>query len=244
MSLTPDQALELSYDWRFWARPKQLAPPGDWRIWLLLAGRGYGKTRSITEWARDQAESLPGSRGAIVSATAADARDIVVEGESGILAVCPLWNKARYEPSKRRIVWANGTTATMFSADEPDRLRGPQQHWAIADELAAWRYVEDAWSNLMLGLRLGNNPRCAVATTPRPIPIIRALLKDGTVAVTRGSTYENRSNLADVFFTEVIRRYEGTRLGAQELLAELLDSREGALWSHDSFQRVGYIDEQ
>lgn len=174
---------------------------------------------------------MPGSRGAIVSSTAADARDIVVEGESGILAVCPPWNKPFYEPSKRRITWPNGSIASLYTADEPDRLRGPQHHWAVCDELAAWRYVQEAWDMLMFGLRLGNNPQCAIATTPRPIAIIRQLLKDPVCLVARGSTYENRANLAPAFFSEIIRRYEGTRLGRQEIEAEILDDVPGALWN-------------
>lgn len=230
--LTPDEALALEHDWPFWARPKQLAPRGDWRIWLLLAGRGFGKTRGITEWARDKAETMPGSRGAIVSSTAADARDIVVEGESGILAVCPPWNRPKYQPSKRRLVWPNGTIATLYTADEPDRLRGPQHHWALCDELAAWRYMQEAWDMLMMGLRLGDDPQCVIATTPRPIKLLREMLKDPTVVVTRGNTYENRGNLAPAFFTQIIRKYEGTRLGRQELGAEILDDVPGALWTH------------
>lgn len=226
-----DKAL-LEYFWPFWARPKQLAHPGDWAYWLLLAGRGFGKTRSVTEWARIKAETMPGSRGAIVSATAADARDIVVEGESGILAVCPPWFKPVFEPSKRRITWPNGSIATLYTADKPNRLRGPQHHWAIADELAAWRYPDEAWSNLLMGLRLGELPQIAIATTPRPIQIIRDLLKDTASVVVRGSTYENIGNLAPAFFKQIIKRYEGTRLGRQELNAELLDDVPGALWTH------------
>ncbi len=226
----------LEYLWPFWARPKQLPPEWAWRIWLLLAGRGFGKTRCITEWARDRAHRLPGSRGAMVARTAADVRDVLVEGESGILAVSPKWFMPRYEPSKRRLTWPNGSTATLYSADQPDLLRGPQHHWAICDEMAAWCYIDDTWANLMLGLRLGNNPQCAVATTPRPIPTLRKLLVDPTVAVTRGSTYENRSNLALAFFTEIIQRYEGSRLGRQELNAELLENTPGALWTRDTLE--------
>lgn len=222
----------LNYAWPFWARPKQLPPPGAWRVWLLLAGRGFGKTRAACEWARSKAEEMPGSRGAIVSSTAADARDIVVEGESGILAVCPPWNRPKYEPSKRRLTWPNGTTATLYTADEPDRLRGPQHHWALCDELAAWRYPQEAWDMLMMGLRLGDDPRCAIATTPRPIKVLRELLKDPATTTTRGSTYENRGNLAPAYFTQIIRKYEGTRLGRQELSAEILDDVPGALWTH------------
>lgn len=233
--MTPDDARHLLYDWQFWARPKQLPPSWDWRVWLVLAGRGFGKSRTITEWAKSRAHAMPGSRGAIVAATAADARDVVVEGESGILAISPPWFKPKYEPSKRRLTWPNGTVATVFSADEPDRLRGPQHHWAICDELAAWRYP-DAWDMLMFGLRLGDSPQCAVATTPRPTPLIRQLLEDPTIAVTRGSTYENRGNLAAPFLAQIIRKYEGTRLGRQELLAELLLDVPGALWTREKLE--------
>jgi phage terminase large subunit-like protein len=201
-------------------------------MWLILAGRGYGKTRTAAEWARMQAEQMPGSRGALVARTAADTRDVLVEGESGILAVSPPKFMPVYEPSKRRVTWPNGSTATLYSADKPDLLRGPQHHWAIADELAAWRYPE-AWDMLMMGLRLGSRPRVLIATTPRPTKIIRELLKDPNCVVTRGSTYENRSNLAPAFFAQVIRRYEGTRLGRQELYAEVLDDVPGALWTRD-----------
>lgn len=235
--MTPDEARYLLYDWPFWARPKQLAPDGAWRVWLVLAGRGWGKSKSINEWARRQAETLPGSRGAFVAATAADARDVLVEGESGILAVSPDWFRPRYEPSKRRLTWPNGTMATIFSADEPDRLRGPQHHWAVCDELCAWRYDQDAWAMLMFGLRLGDDPRCAVATTPRPTPLIQELLADESVAVTRGSTYENQANLAPAFFAQIIKKWEGTRLGRQELLAELLLDVPGALWTRDTLEK-------
>jgi len=178
-----------------------------------------------------KAETMPGSRGAIVARTAADARDVLVEGESGVLAVCPPWFQATYEPSKRRITWPNGSVATVFSADDPNLLRGPQHHWAICDELAAWRRPE-TYDMLMLGLRLGDNPQCCIATTPRPTPIIKRLLKDSTTVVTRGSTYENRANLAAPFFSQIIKQYEGTRLGRQELNAEVFDDVPGALWAH------------
>ena len=212
--------------WRVIARPEQLPPPGDWRIWLLLAGRGFGKSRTIVEWACEQAMAMPGSRGAVVASTASDVRDVLVEGESGFMATetPPL-----YEPSRRKLSWPNGSIALLYSAEEPNRLRGPQQHWAIADELAAWS-KPDAWDQLLFGLRLGTNPRVAVATTPRPTPQIKAMLKDATCVVTRGSTYANRANLAPAFFQQIVSRYEGTRLGRQEINAEILDDAPGALW--------------
>ena len=212
------------------ARANQRPPAGDWIIWLILAGRGFGKTRTIVEWAHEQAKAMPGSFGSVVAATSADVRDVLVEGESGFLNALPVVWRPRFEPSKRRLTWPNGSRATLFSADEPDRLRGPQSHWAIADELAAWRYP-DTWNMLMMGLRLGNLPRVAVATTPRPTKLIAGLVRDPTCHVTRGTTYDNRANLAPSFFQSIISRYEGTRLGRQELNAELLEDVEGALWT-------------
>ena len=156
-SLTPDQAFSILHDWRFWARPNQLPPAGEWRVWLLLAGRGFGKTRTGAELVRARAASGSARRIALVAPTAADARDVMVEGESGILAISPARERPRYEPSKRRLTWPNGAIATLFSADEPERLRGPQHDLAWCDELAAWRYPE-AWDMLMFGLRLGRRP--------------------------------------------------------------------------------------
>ncbi len=222
----------LEASWPAIARPNQLPPPGDWQVWLLLAGRGFGKTRTLAEWVCQQAGSGQAGRIALVAATAADARDVLVEGQSGILAVSPPWFRPVYEPSKRRLTWPNGAMATTFSAEEPERLRGPQHGAAVCDELGAWSRPE-TWDMLQFGLRLGRYPRCLVATTPRPTKLIRELLaREGRdVTVTRGSTYENRVNLAPGFFDQIIRKYEGTRLGRQELNAELLDDVPGALWS-------------
>src|SRR5215469_3537782 len=228
----------LANSWPAIARPNQLPPPGDWSIWLLLAGRGFGKTRTLAEWVCGQAASGRASRIALVAATAADARDVVVEGESGILAVAPPWCRPVYESSKRRLTWPNGAIATTFSAEEPERLRGPQHDAAVCDELGSWARPE-TWEMLQFGLRLGRNPHCLVATTPRPTRLIRELLaREGRdVVVTRGSTYENRANLAPGFFDQVIRKYEGTRLGRQELLAEVLEDTPGALWNRDQLDR-------
>lgn len=220
--------------WPAIARPNQLPPPSDWwQIWLLLAGRGFGKTRTLAEWVCGQVASGQASRIALVAATAADARDVLVEGESGILAVARPEFRPIYEPSKRRLTWPNGAIATTFSAEEPERLRGPQHDAAVCDELGAWSRPE-TWHMLQFGLRLGRNPRCLVATTPRPTKLIRELLaREGDdLVVTRGSTYENRANLAPVFLSQIIRKYEGTRLGRQELNAELLEDTPGALWTH------------
>jgi phage terminase large subunit-like protein len=231
-SLTDEEAKALLYEWSFWARRKQKPPPGNWTYWLTLAGRGWGKTQTVVHWAIDKARDMPRSRGAIVAPTAADARDVLVEGASGILASSDPDFMPVYEPSKRRLTWPNGSVATIFSADQPDRLRGPQFHWAIADELAAWRYP-DAWDMLQFGLRLGDNPQCAIATTPRPTAVIKELVADENCIVTHGTTYENRENLAPAFFRQVIAKYENTRLGRQELLAQILDDVPGALWNRN-----------
>lgn len=223
-------AEQLRHDWRRWARPNQLPPRGDWTTWMLLAGRGFGKTRTGAEFVRAEVEAGRAGRVALVAPTAADARDVMVEGESGILAICPPRNRPKYEPSKRRVTWDNGAIATLYSADEPERLRGPQHDLAWPDELAAWRYPE-TWDMLMFGLRLGARPRAVVTTTPRPTRLIRELIASPTTVVTRGSTYDNRANLAPAFLDTIIRKYEGTRLGRQELYAEVLDDVPGALWT-------------
>lgn len=228
--LTTAQALDVLHDWPFWARPNQLPPSGEWRVWLLLAGRGFGKTRTGAELIRARVMARTARRLALVAPTAGDARDVMVEGESGILAISPPWERPRYEPSKRRVTWPNGAIATLFSADQPERLRGPQHDAAWCDELASWRYPE-AWDMLMFGLRLGEDPRVVVTTTPRPTKLIRELLGDPTVVVTRGTTFENRANLAPVFLGQIVRRYQGTRLGRQELEAEFLEDVPGALWN-------------
>jgi len=197
---------------------------------MMLTGRGFGKTRALSEWIRTQVETGKCRRIAIVAPTAADARDVMVEGESGVLAVSPPWNRPNYEPSKRRLTWKSGVMATTYSADEPERLRGPQHDGAVCDELAAWRYPE-AFDMLMFGLRLGSNPQCAIGTTPKPRKLIRDLLEDPRCIVVRGSTYENRVNLAPAFFSSIVRTYEGTTLGQQELHGEVLTDIPGALWN-------------
>ena len=226
-----EEVAALEYDWAgFWARPNQLPPPGPWKVWLILAGRGFGKTRAGAEqvlaWAR-----TPKQRIALVAETAADVRDVVVEGESGILACAPPWCKPTYQPTKRRLTWPNGSIATTYSGDAPEQLRGPQHHHAWYDEVAKWRYAQEAWDNLELGLRLGQHPQVVATTTPRPIPLLRQLLADAGTVVTRGSTYDNTVNLAATFKDRILGRYEGTRLGRQELYAELLEDTPGALWT-------------
>jgi hypothetical protein len=209
------------------ARQAQRPPPGDWRTWFVLAGRGFGKTRTGVEWVRSLVSSGSARRVALVAATAADARDVLVEGESGILAASPPWDRPHYEPSKRRLTWANGAIATTYSADEPERLRGPQHDAALCDEVGAWRRPS-AWDNLMFGLRLGDRPRVCVMTTPRPTSLVKRILAEAGTARTGGSTFDNRPHLAPDFIAAIVARYEGTRLGRQEIHAELLEVLEGA----------------
>lgn len=221
----------LAGSWQRKARPEQIAPVGDWSTWLVLAGRGFGKTRTGAEWCQEQAMSGLVGRLALVAPTAADARDTMVEGESGILAIAPNHARPFYEPSKRRLTWPNGAMATLFSADEPERLRGPQHAAAWCDELGAWRYME-AWDQLQLGLRLGIRPRVIVTTTPKPLKIIRDLMnREGRgVVITRGRTRDNLANLAPGFVEQMEARYGGTRLGRQEIEGEYLEDVPGALW--------------
>lgn len=228
--LTDEEASHLRYLWEAWAREKQLEPAGNWTVWLLMCGRGFGKTRVGAEWIRKQAQSY--GRLGLIGRTAADVRDVMIEGESGILAISPPWDRPRYEPSKRRLVWPNGAQATTYSADEPDMLRGPQHEKIWMDEPGAWQY-EDSYDQAMFGLRLGNRPQAVATTTPRVTRLIKRMVRSQTTHVTTGTTYENRDNLAATFFTEVIKKYEGTRLGRQELEGLLLEDAEGALWRRE-----------
>ena len=227
-TLTDNEALALQYDWSFWARPNQLQP-ASWAKWLILTGRGWGKNRTGAETLRDLVESETVGRIGLIARTAADARDTMIEGESGILDISPPWALPKYEPSKRRLTWPNGATATTYSGDEPDQLRGPQHEFVWADELAAWKYPEETWDNAMFGLRLGV-AKALITTTPRPIKVIRDLIAEEGVVVTSGSTYENLENLSDAY-QSIIRKYAGTRLGEQELKGRLLEDVPGALWS-------------
>jgi phage terminase large subunit-like protein len=230
----------LLWDWDANARPNQKRPKGDWRYWLVLAGRGFGKTRTGAETVRQWVEE--GYRIIhLVAPTSADARDVMVQGESGLVNCFPPGHRPLYEPSKRLITFHNGAIARTFSADEPERLRGPQCEAFWADELCAWRFPEEAWDNLSFGFRLGSDPRGVITTTPKPIKQLKDLMTHPSCVVTRASTYENRVNLAPGFFEDVIRRYEGTRLGRQELNAEVLEDVPGALWTRQLIEasRVG-----
>lgn len=222
----------LWHDWTFWARPEQLPPADDtWDIFLLLGGRGSGKTRPgaelIHQWALN-----PDWHFALVGETAAEVRDVMVEGESGLLATQKPWNPCGYEPSKRRVVWPQtGAWATTYSGDSPDQLRGPNCHGAWVDELAKFRHPILTWDNLEMVLRAGEHPRAVVSTTPRPIPLLLDLMQAPGTVLRRYSTYANLSNLAPSFIRRILGRYEGTRLGRQELHAEILADVVGALWS-------------
>lgn len=226
------QAQAAGPRWRDIARPAQVAPDGDWTVWLYSGGRGAGKSRAGAEWVHEQVQA-GARRIALVGPTAGDVRDVMVEGESGILNCGPV--RPVYEPSKRRVTWPNGAIATTYSADEPDRLRGPQHDAAWCDEIAAWRYPQ-AWDMLMLGLRLGTDPRVVATTTPKPVKLVRDLM--ATAVVTRSTTYDNLDNLAPTFREQILSRYEGTRLGRQELLAELLEDVPGALWTRDLIEKA------
>jgi phage terminase large subunit-like protein len=167
----------LETDWASIARPEQLAPSGEWLLWLILAGRGWGKSRTGAEWVRGIAEAGRVKHVALIGATAADVRDVMLEGPSGILSVCPNSHRPLYEPSKRRVVWPNGVQATAFSSEEPERLRGPQHGAAWCDELAAWRNLDETWNQLQFGLRIGKRPRTVITTTPKPQKLLKALVK-------------------------------------------------------------------
>jgi phage terminase large subunit-like protein len=218
------------------ARAAQLPPPDLWDVWLILAGRGFGKTRTGAEWVIEQARTL--ERGALVGPTAADTRDILIEGESGIMSCAPATFRPVYEPSKRRLTYPNGSVQIAYSADEPDRLRGPQHHYGWLDELASWRRLQYAWDMLQLGMRLGDHPGICITTTPRPLPLIKALIKDPGTALVTGTTYENLHNLAPTFRRAVLSKYEGTTLGAQELHAVVLEDLPGALWKRAIIRHV------
>lgn len=233
--LSDGAAQELAYHWRFWARPEQMAPPGDWRIWLIMAGRGFGKTRAGAEWVRSIGESAPDARIALIAANLAEARSVMVEGPSGLLAIAPDSLRPVWEPSLRCLRWPGGAQATLFSAAEPESLRGPEHSHAWCDEIAKWDNASGramaAWDNLQLGLRVGPLPQVAATTTPRAVPLVRHLLADSSVVVSRGSSHANRANLPPAFLAAVERHYGGTALGRQELDGDLLDDIEGALWN-------------
>ena len=228
--LPGDDQTQLEYSWTLMARQNQTPPDRPWTAWILLAGRGFGKTRTGAEWVRSQVESGKAGRIALVARTPAEIRDTMIQGESGILSICPPWAMPEYESTKKKLTWPNGATAFLFSSYEPDQLRGPQFDAAWCDELASWKYPRDTWDNLAFALRLGSDPRCVVTTTPKPIALLRELVARPDVIVTRGTTYDNEDNLAPSFYAHIRTQYEGTRTGRQEIHADLLDQSEDALW--------------
>lgn len=232
-SLSPAEMDRLNYDWEFWARPNQLPPDGDWNTWVVLAGRGFGKTRMGSEWIRKLAHDNPGCRIALVAETAADARDVMIKGDSGLLSVDPDLDEDCWSPTNRCLTWPNGSKAYTYNGTTPDQLRGPQHHFAWVDELAKFEYMQDAWDQLMFGLRLGEHPQVLVTTTPRPLPLIKKLVEAEDTVVTRGSTLDNAINLADNTVRALYDRYAGTRLGRQELEGEILGDIPGALWRRE-----------
>lgn len=232
--LTPLECALLFHDWTFWSRPDQATPPGDWIIWLILAGRGAGKTRAGAEAVRAWAQTYPIVN--LIGPTLADARDVMVRGESGILACCRRDERPRFLAADLRLEWPNGAVSALFSAEEPDRLRGKQHMKLWCDELAAWR-EPGAFDQAMLGLRLGDRPQAIVTTTPRPSKIIKALVNGKDTIVTRGSTFDNKPHLARAFFERITARYQGRAIGRQELLAEIVEESPGALWTRALIER-------
>ena len=233
-SLSPREQQEFFYRWNFWARPGQRPPAGDWSIWLIMAGRGFGKTRAGAEWVRSIAEGDGSARFALVGANYAETRTVMVEGESGLLSIAPPKQRPLWEPSLKRLTWENGAQAHLYSAAEPEGLRGPQHSHGWCDEIAKWMnnagQAEAAWNNLKMGLRLGYRPQLVATTTPRPVPLVRALVS-GDIAVSKGRTLDNDLHLPVAFLTAMNADYRGTRLGRQELDGELIEDVEGALWT-------------
>lgn len=234
----------LRYDWPFWARPEQRAPNGDWARWIILAGRGWGKTRTGAEAIREEIDRARQTgeplRIALVGATVADVREVMLDGESGLLNIFPPHQRPNYIQSRAKVVFpgAPNVVAYLYSAEKPRRLRGPQHHLAWCDELAAWTHLDETWSNLEMGLRLGVNPRVIVTTTPRPLTMLMeweatAETDTDSIVLTRGTTFRNAANLPPKFFKEVIAAYVGTRLGEQELFGKILGQLEGALFKRE-----------
>jgi phage terminase large subunit-like protein len=256
---------DLQYDWKFWRRPSQTFPSREevnWWIALMMAGRGAGKTRTGTEWAHEKAITMPGSRGLLVARTAADTRDVLVEGDSGLLKVGRPGERAHYESSKRRVTWPNGSQATLFTAEEPDVLRGPQGHWALCDEIATWRQAPDAsglttWDHVRIGARLPwgygkdrQRPQIMALTTPKRTPVMKKLLElveeNPAVVLRRDTTAANAGNLDPEYLRMIYGLFGGTRLSKQELDGQMLEDVEGALWTQlildvDRVERLPYV---
>ncbi|MCM2561028.1 terminase family protein [Lutimaribacter sp. EGI FJ00015] len=240
--LTTEQVLALPFIFEFWALEHQVPPGGVWRSWVILGGRGAGKTRAGAEWVRGQVEGAmpldPGkcARIAIVGETLDQAREVMVFGDSGILACSPPDRRPRWHGGRRMLIWPNGATAQIFSAHEPETLRGPQFDAAWVDELAKWRRGQETWDMLQFALRLGERPQVCVTTTPRNVGVLKDLLTRESTVMTHAPTDANAANLADSFMVEMRARYAGTRLGRQELEGVLMEDAEGALWARQRLE--------
>lgn len=232
-----DDLWKREYDWSFWARTDQRPPESDWRVWFVMAGRGFGKTRMAAEWVRAQAEADGSLRIALVAATLHEARTVMIEGESGLLAIAPDEMRPTWEPSLKRLVWPTGAIANVFAASEPEGLRGPEHHIAWADEVAKWDNAEPIWDNLMMTMRLGDSPRIVASTTPRAVPLVRRLLKENGIAITHGAMDANRAHLPGSYRAAMHEVYGAKRLGRQELLGEFLEDVEDALWTRELIER-------
>jgi len=238
-ALSAPEIIRLAFDWQVWARDDQLAPVvtesgGPWHTWLILGGRGSGKTRAGAEWVRALALGNdcdePARRIALIGLTIAQVRSVMIEGVSGLLAVHSPDERPHYDVSRNQIQWSNGAIAQMYAADDPDNLRGPQFDAAWCDELAKWRRAQHAWDMLQFALRLGRHPRAVVTTTPRPIALLKKLMADETTVTSRAKTTDNAANLAPTFLSSVLKRYGGTALGRQEIDGEIVEDRGGGLW--------------
>lgn len=240
-SLTPEENVELLWNWRhFWARPNQIAPPGEWLSWIVRAGRGFGKTRTGAEWCQERALAFPGHWMALIAKTPADARDFMIEGPSGLCVISRPDQRPTYQPSIRRLVWPNGTWATIYSSEEPSQLRGFSGLTAWLDEFAKYTNPREVWEQLSFGMREASTdrPRRLITTTPRPLDILKEIEADPNTVTTLGSSLDNRANLDPTWFSGTLKQYQGTRLGRQEINAEYLDDVPGALWSRDLLDRT------
>jgi phage terminase large subunit-like protein len=242
--LSPDAQALLKFDWSFWARPEQIAPLGDWRTWLILAGRGFGKTRSGAEWVRDELESGKHMQAGVIGATKESTRKIQVEGPSGILEVCPPHFRPIYEPSNTRLVFPNGAICHLYTAEEPEKLRGPNLGIFWADEICAWgtpQQAKSVYDMMSLCLRItgpkGDSPREVITTTPKPMPLLREIMKSPGTIITSGSIFDNAASLDAATLKFYVEKFKGTRLARQELYGEVLDAFEGALWTPEMLDR-------
>ena len=232
---------QLKYSWKLWARPAQLPPEGDWSIWMYLAGRASGKSRALAEYCKTYALEHPGARIGIICPTYGVVRDVALEGQSGLLGVMPPDEIAKngHNRSLSQLTLKNGSRFFGYSGADPEKLRGPQHNLLWCEEMGAWQYSQAAWDMAQFGLRLGEHPRTVISTTPRPIPVLKDLVAqdgNGTVVITRASTFANAANLPDVQIEFLKRKYGGTHLGRQELLGLLIDDAQGALWKRDQIE--------